>query len=137
MPVDPHVEITGLKDIQAALRGLDDGLAKELKDVNLSVADLVADIARARVPSRTGAARSTVKAKGEQRYAVIKAGGAKAPYYPWLDFGGQPRGAAGARARRTFVDGGRYIYPTVGQQRNKIVSQYVLMLGQLLDKAGL
>ena len=137
MPVRPHVEIEGLKDIQKKLRDLDPALAKELKGVNLAVADLVADSARAHVPSRTGAARSTVKAKGEQRYAVIRAGGKKAPYYPWLDFGGQPAGAAGNRAQRPFIAGGRYIYPTVERLRNKIVNEYVIMLGQLLDKAGL
>lgn len=135
MPARPRVEIEGLKDIQKKLRDLDPMLAKELKDVNLSVADMVADIARARVPSVSGKARSTVKAKGEQRYAVIRAGGRKAPYYPWLDFGGA-RGDEQKRSR-PFVQSGRYIYPTVGQQRNKIVREYVTMLGALLDKAGL
>ena len=135
MVAKPHVEIENLKEIQAQLRALDPALAKELKEVNLYVADLVADSARAHVPSDSGTARSTVKAKGEQRYAVIRAGGKKAPYYPWLDFGGR-RGDEKTQSR-PYVDGGRYIYPTVGRQRSKIVNEYVLMLGHLLDKAGL
>jgi hypothetical protein len=135
MVAKPEVHIEGLKDIQAKLRSLDPELAKKLKTVNLTVAELVADIARAKVPSRTGAARSTVKAKGEQRYAVIKAGGRKAPYYPWLDFGGR-RGTERGPGR-PFVDGGRYIYPTVGTHRSKIVNEYVHALGALLDEAGL
>lgn len=135
MPAKPRVEIEGLKDIQKRLRDLDPALAKELKDVNLSVADMVADIARAKVPHDSGDARATVKAKGQQRYAYIRAGGRKAPYYPWLDFGGKV-----GRERsvvRPFLGEGRYIYPTVAQQRDKIVKEYVLMIGQLLDKANL
>jgi hypothetical protein len=136
VPAKPRVEIEGLALIQKKLRELDPALAKELKDVNLSVADLVADIARNRVPiGKTGNARASVKAKGEQRYAVIRAGGRKAPYYPWLDFGGR-RGQE-KKQSRPYVDGGRFIYPVVGAQHEKIVKEYVVMLGQLLDKAGL
>jgi hypothetical protein len=141
MVARPHVEIEGLKDIQKKLRDLDPALAKELKTVNLTVADMVADIARAKVPTRSGKARSTVKAKGEQRFAVIKAGGRKAPYYPWLDFGGQAGhksgNAIGDRGKRPFIREGRYIYSTVGTYHSKIVHEYVVMLGALLDKAGL
>jgi hypothetical protein len=138
----PEVHIDGLKDIQAKLRSLDPALAKELKDVNLSVADMVADIARAKVPvGKTGRARASVKAKGEQRFAVVKGGGAKAPYYGFLDFGNKVHHGAGVgrgdSAPRRFVPGGRFIYPTVGTHRSKIVNEYVIMLGQLLDKAGL
>lgn len=135
MVAKPSVEIEGLKDIQKKLRDLDPALAKELKDVNLSVADMVADIARAKVPSDSGTARSTVKAKAQQRYAYIRAGGRKAPYYPWLDFGGKV--GRERTTERDFIKQGRYIYPTVGQYHQKIVREYVLMLGQLLDKAGL
>lgn len=135
MPVKPRVEIEGLKEIQKQLRDLDPDLAKELKQINLAVADMVADMARANVPSKSGAARSTVKAKGEQRYAVIKAGGRKAPYYPWLDFGGR-RGQE-QKQSRPFIDAGRYLWPTVGRQRQKVVTEYVIGIGQLLDKAGL
>lgn len=135
MVAKPRVEIEGLKEIQKKLRDLDPALAKELKQINLAVADMVADIARAEVPVRSGAARSTVKPKGEQRYAVIKAGGRKAPYYPLLDFGGT-RGRE-SKPFRPYIDGGRYIYPTVGRFHDKIVKEYVMALGQLLDKAGL
>lgn len=135
MVAKPRVEIEGLKEIQKQLRDLDPALAKELKQVNLSVADLVASIARAKVPHQTGRARSTVKPKGEQRYAVIRAGGRKAPYYPLLDFGGT-RGRE-RKPFRAYVEGGRFLWPTVAAQRDKIVKEYVLMLGQLLDKAGL
>ncbi|MDQ3107509.1 MAG: hypothetical protein M3Q68_06845 [Actinomycetota bacterium] len=124
-----------MKEVQRELRALDSALAKELKDVNLAVADMVADIARAKVPSTSGKARSTYKAKGEQRYAVIKAGGKKAEYVPWLEFGGT-RGDE-KKQSRPFVSAGRYIWPVVGMQRNKIKSEYAIALGQLLDKAGL
>lgn len=135
MPVKPRVEIEGLKEIQKQLRDLDPALAKELKDINLTVADMVADLARSRVPRKSGRAASTVKAKGEQRYAVIRAGGKKAEYYPWLDFGGT-RGDEDKQSR-PFVSEGRYIYPVVGATRSRIVNEYVIALGALLDKAGL
>jgi hypothetical protein len=138
----PEVHIEGLKEIQSTLRRLDPDLAKELKDVNLDVAIVVANIAQGRVPvGATGNARASVKAKGEQRFAVIKAGGRKAPYYGFLDFGNKPGvGASVGRndsVPRPFRPIGRYLYPTVAKQRSDIIEHYVDRLDKLLTKAGL
>jgi hypothetical protein len=49
----------------------------------------------------------------------VAVGGKKAPYFPWLDFGGQGR-AKGRPAPRPFINGGRYVYPTLDDIRPEI-----------------
>ena len=135
MPVKPRVEIDGLKDLIRDLKDLDPALAKEIKEVNLEVAKLVADIARAKVPSKSGKARASYKPRGEQRYATVKAGGARTPYVPWLEFGGR-RGSE-KKPSRAYYSEGRYLWPTIGAQRQKILAYYVNGLDNVMDKAGL
>lgn len=102
------IGIVGLDEFRNRLRAVETSLPRALRLVFNESAEIVAGDARPRVARKTGRAASTVKLKSTQRYARVAGGGNKAPYYPWLDFGGR----VGRRktVRRTFIKDGRYIY---------------------------
>lgn len=108
------IQIEGLTEFRKALKELDNDLPKALRMAFNEAADTVADDARVRVPRDSGTARGSVKTASTQRYARVKGGGNKAPYYPWLDFGGKiPRGP-----HRRFLHNGRYIYNAYFKHRD-------------------
>jgi hypothetical protein len=130
-----QVKITGLRDFQAALRTMDGETQKQLRLVLNKAADLVVVGARRRVPTRTGAAQSSIRAGSTQREASVKAGSRRAPYYPWLDFGG--RVGRGRSISRRFQAGGRYVYPAYDEVRPKVQDILEAELAALARSAGL
>lgn len=131
MPEDA-VRIEGLREFQRGLKALDKDLPKALRLAFNEAADIVVDDARPRVTSRTGRARGTVKARSTQTAARVVGGGNRAPYYPWLDFGGR----VGRRrsVKRPFLKNGRYIYNAYFKARDAGRFQDALQDG-LLDVA--
>lgn len=105
----PKIQITGLREFQKALRTMDAGLPKQLRLVLNAAGKLIVDYDQAHMPNRSGRARASVKARSSQRAARVAIGGNKAPYVPWLDFGGQGR-RKGRPAARPFLKSGRYTY---------------------------
>lgn len=132
MTIDP-IKIRGLRDFQAGLKTMDGESQKKLRVTMNEVAETIAAGTRRRVPTRTGRAKGTVKVASSQREARVKAGGAKAPYYPWLDFGGvTTRGAS----RPYIKDKGRYLYVTYGVSRAGIQAALEKALTDLATESG-
>lgn len=104
---DP-VKVDGLKEFSANLKRLDTGLPKALRMALNSAADVVVAAARPRIPTRSGKAKASVKARSTRKASRVVGGGKRAPYYPWLDFGG--RVGRNRSVRRPFLKDGRYIY---------------------------
>lgn len=135
--VEP-IRINNLRELQKALKQADGESQKQLRVVFNQAADVVIGGARHRVPrGPSGAARASLKARSGQREAKAVGGGTKAPYYPWLDFGGQPGGAIGNRSRRRFVEGGRYLYPSWSANRKTILDALAESLTRVARDAGL
>jgi hypothetical protein len=67
------------------------------------------------VPRRTGRAGGTIKAASTRTEARVSEGGARAPYMPWLDFGG--RVGRKNSVKRPFLKEGRYIWKSFGAHR--------------------
>lgn len=130
------ITITGLREFQKALRRMDADLPKQLRVVFNEAADLVISWARPRIPTDTGAAAGSVKVRSGQRTAGIAVGGRRAPYFPWLDFGGEGR-VKGRPGHRPFLTGGRYIYPGLEANRGKVTDVMSEGLAQLARDAGL
>jgi hypothetical protein len=76
-----------------------------------------------------------VKAASGQREARIKAGSAKAPYYPWLDFGGKV--GKNRSVDRKFKPEGRYLYPTYKAKRGEVLERVADQIFGLIEKHGL
>lgn len=134
MTMDP-LKISGLREFQAALKSMDGEAQKKLRLVLNEAADLVAAGARRRMPSRSGRAKGSVKTSSSQREARVKGGGAKAPYYPWLDFGGAV-GREKSVKRRYYPDG-RFIFPAYGEDRGAIEEILAKRLVELAEESGL
>lgn len=107
MAAEP-VKVEGLDSFRKSLKVLDRDLPKALRLAFNEAADVVVSEATRKIPRRSGRAQRSVKAKSTQSAARISGGGNKAPYYPWLDFGG--RVGRNKSIIRPFKKEGRYIY---------------------------
>jgi hypothetical protein len=127
------VKIEGLREFRLGLRDLNADLPKALRLAFNDAADLIVSDARPKVASRTGRAASTVKARSTQTSARVVGGGNRAPYYPWLDFGGRiPRGPS-----RPFLPKGRYIYAAFFRRRDEFTDRLQDRLVEVAHAAGI
>ena len=102
------IRITGLSEFQRNLKTLDNDLPKALRMAFNTAAEVVATDARGAVKVQSGRAQGSVKVRSTQKASRIVGGGNKAPYYPWLDFGGKV--GRKRSVHRPFLKHGRYIY---------------------------
>jgi hypothetical protein len=112
------IHVRGLREVRKALRDVDKTLGPELRKGLNEVAEVVLDTARPLVPTRSGNARASLKAGSSETAVQIKAGGSKAPYWGWLDFGGKVGRAKSVKRR--FIPEGRFIYPTLRKRRDDV-----------------
>ncbi len=134
IPTDP-IKIQGLARLNRSLRAISKDAPKQLRLVGNEAANLVVDDARPDVPVLTGRAAKTVKAASTRTAAQIKAGGARAAYYPWLDFGG--RVGIHRSVKRQFIKGGRYIFPAYSDNRDAIGERLEQGMTDLIRDSGL
>lgn len=109
------VRIDGLSDFVRRLRKMDRDAARGLRVAMNQAAQIVVDEAVRHVPRRTGRAAASIRAQSTMTASRVKAGGARVPYYPWLDFGGKV--GRDNTASRPFFKKGRYIYPAYDHTR--------------------
>lgn len=129
------IKVKNLKPLSGALRKIDAEAPKQLRIALNGVADVVVSAVRPQVPRKTGAAAKSVKAKSTRTSARISAGGPRAPWYPFLDFGGSvgPRKSV----HRPFYKEGRYIYPTLARKDAEITRALESALSDVVKAAGL
>lgn len=124
------IKIDGLAEFTKNLKKLDSDLPKALRLAFNGAADLVVTDARQRIPTKTGKAKASVKARSTQTASRVVGGSARVPYYPWLDFGG--RVGKGGSIKRPFLKEGRYVYNAYFKNRAKYAE---LVESSLLDVA--
>lgn len=129
------IRTTGLKEFRASLKQLDADLPKQIRLVLNDAAAVVLDYAKPRIPSRSGKARGSVNARSTQTSVRVTVGGSRAPYYPWLDFGGKT--GIGGSVVRPFYKKGRYLYPALEVKRDDVEKAMVAGLADLARGAGL
>ena len=105
--MDP-IKIDGLAEFTRNLKKLDGDLPKALRIAFNAAAEVVVNDARAGIPTKSGKAKASVKARSTATASRVVGGSKRVPYYPWLDFGG--RVGKGGSVRRPFLKEGRYIY---------------------------
>lgn len=128
------IRIQGLKEFQRALKDMDGESQKLLRVVLNDVARTVATGAGRRVPRQTGRAAASLREQSSQREARVVGGSRKVPYYGWLDFGG--RVGRDRAVRRPFIKAGRYMYPTLGANKESLGKALQHGLAQLARDAG-
>lgn len=131
---DP-IKISGLKEFQRAVKQLDASIPKAMRTAFNAAADIVVQEARPEIPSRSGRAKASVKARSTQTAVRVVGGGKKAPHYPWLDFGG--RVGKNRSVRRPFLADGRYIYDAYYSNRARVQEGTRVALVDAAEAAGL
>lgn len=128
------IKIQGLSEFSKDLRTLDSELPKALRLALNEAANVVVTYAQAHVPSRSGRARRSIRARSTRTAVRVAAGGKRAPYYPWLDFGG----AVGKRksVRRPFLKEGRYLWKGYGVKHEEVQRVLEEALLDVVRQAG-
>lgn len=114
----PTIGVSGLAEFQRGLKKLDGEAPKQLRIALNSVADLLVNRARQKVPVLSGAARASIKARSTRTSARVAVGGRKAPYLPWLDFGGKT--GRNRSVDRPFHVDGRYVFVALKEIRGDL-----------------
>lgn len=130
------IEITGLRELQRALKQMDTELPKQLRVALNEASGIVVDYAYARMPRKSGRAAGSLKARSSQRVVRVALGGRRAPYAPWLDFGGQGR-IKGRPSKREFIKSGRYVYKGLEVKRDQITETLTTAISEMVRSAGL
>lgn len=131
------IKIDGLAQFSRNLKKLDSELPKALRIAMNEAADVVVSAARPKVPKRTGRAARSIRVASTRTAVRVRAGGSRAPHYPWLDFGGR----VGRRRSviRPFLREGRYLYDVYFDKRDSGELQRVLekALLKVAEQAGI
>jgi hypothetical protein len=159
------IRIDGIEDVVASMRAMDRGLPREMaREMGFEAQEIVGKIKRS-IPSDSGRAaasvRTTQRANRSGVSVFVKGGGARVPYFGWLDFGGklpdkrpntkkalswpglvgpkgQPKGVLYAKgAERTKLKDGRYIYPAIRRHRGELEQAMVDAVDRAKQRAGL
>lgn len=129
------VRVEGLDELRKTLRVLGGDLGKGLRAALNTASNFLIDTARPLIPRRTGKAAASLKARSSQNTVRIVVGGKKAPYYPWLDYGGNV--GRGDTAHRQFISDGRYLYPTLAKHEKEFAAILDGALTDVVRGAGL
>jgi hypothetical protein len=135
--VEP-IKINGLAQFSKDLRKLDGDLPKALRLAANEAGELVLSYAKPRVrtgPQKGGHAASSLRAKSTRTSARVTAGGARYPYYAWLDFGG--RVGRKKATRRPFKKAGRYLFVGYLENKPRIARELEESLIDIARQAGI
>lgn len=135
MPLVDPIPVEGLRDLVRRLRAVDANLPKAMRLAANEAAEVVVDEAQLRTPKKSGKAAKSVKAKSTRTAARITSGGNRAPYMPWLDYGGSV--GKNNTAKRPFIADGRYVYPAFRSKRQQVEDTYRAALDRIVVEAGL
>jgi hypothetical protein len=130
------VEVGGLAQLSRALKAVDGEAPKQLRLGFNDAANLLIDRAKPKIPTVSGAARRSLVARSTRTSARVAVGGKKAPYFPWVSFGGEGR-VKGRPPKREFIREGRDIYPTLREIRPLIAQALQDRISLVVRNAGM
>jgi hypothetical protein len=133
------VRVTGLKELNKALKALGPDVQKELKAANFEVGSMVAGDAQSIAQGLGGVAAKvapTIKATKTQAGAAVSLGGAAYPFAAGAEFGGQGRPTT-QQFKPHLGRTGYFVYPSIRQNADEIESTYVERLDDIMRKNGM
>lgn len=80
------VQVKGARELRRSLKKAEGDL-NAMKDAHEKVSRMVAALAQASAPKRSGRLASSIRGTRQQSRAVVKAGGRKAPYAVFVHWG--------------------------------------------------
>lgn len=129
------IRIDGLDEFVRALKRLDAELPKAMRLGFNQAAKIVIDWAQPRVPRRTGQAQASIKPRSLRNAVRVAAGGKRAGYYPWLDFGGKT--GPHKSVHRAFLKDGRYLYQALYRNHDAILTAVQDAVTEVARQAGI
>ncbi|MCG3757370.1 hypothetical protein [Amycolatopsis sp. Poz14] len=132
------IRVEGWRELSRSLRRVNTELPKGLRLAANSAAQLVVNEAKPRVPvgpGKGGHASSSIKAASTRTAARVQGGGAKYPYYPWLDFGGKV--GRKKAVSRPFMKTGRYLWKSYADQQERVAQKLDDALRSVVEGAGI
>lgn len=113
-----NIRVRGWAKVHAELGTFGSKLPRVVKQAAREAALPVARETKALLPvgpAARGHVRSSIRVATTRGGVAIRGGGARFPYYPWLEFGGR----VGRRksVHRARIRGGRYLYPSLVRHR--------------------
>ena len=87
----PALQVDGARQLRSSLKAAGDDLG-DLKDAHRAAAATVTAAATGRAPHRTGALAASIRPGGTKTAAIVRAGGARAPYAAYVHWGTPARG---------------------------------------------
>lgn len=129
------IKVDGLKEFIRAIKALDADLPKAVRVGLNEAAAIIVDYAKPKVPRRTGRAAAAIRPQSTAKLVRITEGGKRAPYMPWLDFGGtiRPRGQT---KHRPFIKDGRFLYAGLADRREQVLAKVQEVLVAAATSAG-
>lgn len=140
--MDLSLEVSGLKELRSALKQLDDGSLKRLRDSLKVAGDIIASDARRRAAGFSKRAAATIRTTAGGNRVYIQGGKAKLPWYGWADFGtrspvsGRPRSVGPWAGSGAGPGRGRFIYPAIDDKFDALVAKVAEAIGDSIDQAG-
>ena len=133
------VEVHGLRELNRALREVEGGTPKALRETNKKVATKVATKARGRASALGSTAAHvapSLRASAGATSAGVAGGGATFPMFGGAEFGSL-RYKQFPPWRGSGSDAGYFLYPTIRDEAPHIEDEYREALDHLIRKAGL
>lgn len=137
-----ELQVDGLKQLRSALRKLDDDSLKNLRDSLKKAGDVVASDARRRAFAFSKRAAATIRTTAGGNTVYVMGGKAKLPWYGWADFGsrtpvsGNPRSVGPWKGSGSGPARGRFIYPALDDNFERLVSVVADAVGDSIEQAG-
>lgn len=129
------IRVDGLAAFTRNLKKLDSDLPKALRIAFNGCAEVVVNDARQGIPTKSGKAKASVKARSTSTASRVVGGSNRVPYYPWLDFGG--RVGKGGSVQRPFIKYGRYIYSAYFDNQSRYAGLVEQALLDVARQAGI
>ena len=124
--MNPTIEVDGAREVRAALRKIEGGLA-DLKQVHADAAQIVERRAEQIVPRRSGALAGSVRSSGQARQGVVRAGRASVPSAAPIHFGWRARN----------IQPQPFLYDALDDRRNEVIDRYETEVNGLIRRHGL
>lgn len=133
------VRVTGLVELNKALKALGPEVQKELKAANFEVGSMVADDAKSIAFGLGGVAAKvapSIKATKTAAGAAVSFGGAAYPFAAGAEFGSH-RYKQFKPWLGNGSDAGYFVYPAIRQDADQIESTYVERIDDIMRKNGM
>jgi hypothetical protein len=130
------IEVEGLAQLSRALKELGPDFSRELRLTNKSVADMVADDARAAAYSIGGVAAHVapgIKSTAGIRSAGVSFGGSAYPMAGGAEFG-SIKYPQFAPYRGSGSDAGYFVYPSIREDASEIADKYIDAVNVVIER---